>query len=221
MAWKSFTPSSALSWVFYSWLSLTAYSLDTGLGATYPSECVVSAEKFWAERERDSYGDHMKTSRAGAAALVNDEGLRLQSYKDTGGVWTIGYGHTGKLLDGRPVGPGQTITKDEALALFALGLTGAETQVNIAAARAGLQLKQHEFDALVSFTFNTGGKWLDPGYIMGKAIKAKDRNAIGNAFLIYNKDQDPHDPTKMVEVKGLTYRRARERDLFLTGKYPT
>lgn len=29
------------------------------------------------------------------AALKRDEGLRLNAYKDTVGVWTIGYGHTG------------------------------------------------------------------------------------------------------------------------------
>lgn len=41
--------------------------------------------------------------------LKKSEGLRLQAYQDTGGVWTIGYGHTGA-----DVKPGMTITKEEA-----------------------------------------------------------------------------------------------------------
>jgi lysozyme len=217
MRWNT---SSALSLAFCLWLSSTCLSSSLGVGAESSQECSDPALEWWARRMKDSYGDHMHVSREGAKAIAKHEGLRLQSYQDTGGVWTIGYGHTGKLLDGRTVGPGQTITKDEALALFAQGLSGAETRVNITAARVGIKLNQHEFDALVSFTFNTGGKWMDPGYIMGKALKSKDRHSIGNAFLIYNKDNDPKDPTKMVEVRGLTSRRSEERDMFLKGVYP-
>jgi lysozyme len=29
------------------------------------------------------------------AMTENDEGLRLEAYQDSGGVWTIGWGHTG------------------------------------------------------------------------------------------------------------------------------
>lgn len=41
------------------------------------------------------------------------EGLRLKSYKDVVGVWTIGYGHTGP-----EVHEGQEITLDEAFIYF-------------------------------------------------------------------------------------------------------
>ena len=45
-----------------------------------------------------------------AAALIRVfEGLRLTAYRDSGGVWTIGYGHTG--LD---VKPGLVITQAQA-----------------------------------------------------------------------------------------------------------
>ncbi len=36
------------------------------------------------------------------------EGCRLLAYQDTGGVWTIGYGHT------KDIGPGQTCTQEQA-----------------------------------------------------------------------------------------------------------
>ena len=41
------------------------------------------------------------------------EGVRLKSYKDVAGIWTIGYGHTGP-----EVAEGQVITLDEAQVLF-------------------------------------------------------------------------------------------------------
>lgn len=34
------------------------------------------------------------------AELRLDEGCRLQAYRDAGGVWTIGYGHTGPEVHG-------------------------------------------------------------------------------------------------------------------------
>lgn len=41
------------------------------------------------------------------------EGVRLKSYKDIAGIWTIGYGHTGP-----EVHEGQTITLEEAHTYF-------------------------------------------------------------------------------------------------------
>jgi len=41
------------------------------------------------------------------------EGVRLRSYKDSVGIWTIGYGHTSPEIQ-----EGQIITLDEAQVLF-------------------------------------------------------------------------------------------------------
>ena len=54
-----------------------------------------------------SYGD------AGLALTKNFEGCVLTAYADQGGVWTIGYGHTGP-----GVHAGLTITQDQADALL-------------------------------------------------------------------------------------------------------
>lgn len=45
----------------------------------------------------------------GLARLKLDEGLRLTAYRDTVGVWTIGYGCTGK-----GIGPGVAWSQDHA-----------------------------------------------------------------------------------------------------------
>ncbi len=50
----------------------------------------------------------MKTSKAGIDLIKKYEGLRLSSYVDSAGVWTIGYGHTGGVK------MGDVITKEEA-----------------------------------------------------------------------------------------------------------
>lgn len=38
---------------------------------------------------------NMEYSNAGMEVTTTDEGLRLKAYQDSGGVWTIGWGHTG------------------------------------------------------------------------------------------------------------------------------
>lgn len=55
----------------------------------------------------------MTLAEASFAFLSILEGVRLHSYKDVVGVWTIGYGHTGP-----EVAEGQTITQDEAFVFF-------------------------------------------------------------------------------------------------------
>lgn len=46
---------------------------------------------------------------AGLALIKQYEGLRLTAYQDSVGIWTIGYGHTGKV-DGEAVCKGMKIT---------------------------------------------------------------------------------------------------------------
>lgn len=81
----------------------------------------------------------------------------LKTYKDSRGVPTIGYGHTGP-----DVKWGMAITKDNALKLLYSDATKAANCVrrllnewklkNV----KGYQLTQNEFDALVSIVFNSG-----------------------------------------------------------------
>jgi lysozyme len=51
----------------------------------------------------------MKTNAAGVELIKNAEGLRLESYLCPAGVWTIGYGHTG-----RSVLPASKVTEHQA-----------------------------------------------------------------------------------------------------------
>lgn len=55
----------------------------------------------------------MTLSQLLASLLAALEGLRLIAYKDSGGVWTIGFGHTGP-----DVHEGMTITLEQAIAFM-------------------------------------------------------------------------------------------------------
>ena len=91
----------------------------------------------------------MRTSPAGIELIKDFEGLRLEAYPDpgTGGdPWTIGYGHTGP-----EVKPGLIISIEQAGALLKEDLVKFEEAVE---RLITVGLNQHEFDALVSFTYN-------------------------------------------------------------------
>ena len=101
----------------------------------------------------------MKTSQDGISLITKFEGCRLEAYPDVGGVWTIGYGHTGNVK------PGQVITKAEAQLYLIHDLGNSERYVNLY--DKFYEFTQKQFDALVSFTYNCGpgnlGKLLDSG----------------------------------------------------------
>jgi|HubBroStandDraft_3_1064219.scaffolds.fasta_scaffold137474_2 lysozyme len=87
-----------------------------------------------------------------AAALIRVfEGVRLTAYQDTGGVWTIGFGHTGP-----DVKQGDTIFMDEAAALFE---TDAAPLFKLVANSPGVPLVAAA--AYVSFGYNCGAHTLD------------------------------------------------------------
>jgi lysozyme len=77
-----------------------------------------------------------------------EEGLRLEAYRDTSAVWTIGYGHTGP-----EVHEGQVITEGEAKELLHKDVQWAIDAVNH---MVKVPLGQNQFNALVSFVFNVG-----------------------------------------------------------------
>ena len=138
----------------------------------------------------------MKISDKGLNLIKEFEGCRLTAYRDSTGIWTIGYGHT------KGVTSGQTITQAQADEYLRLDVTGAERSVS---AYEGLyHYDQNQFDALTSFTFNCGSgnfrKLIDNG--------KRPLNVVADKILLYNKAGGK-------ELKGLTKRRQAERDLFL------
>ncbi len=87
------------------------------------------------------------------------------------GKWYIGYG-TPCAENEYPDG----ITKEKAEELLRSSLASIEKSVNNFISTNALTLKQHEFDALVSFTYCLGTSWMDSKYRLAKYVIAGMQN---------------------------------------------
>jgi lysozyme len=142
----------------------------------------------------------MKLSHNGAKLIEAFEGFRANPYRDSVGVWTIGYGST------KNVGPHTPpVTRTEAEARMM-----REVDVTYGAAVNGLKLplNQNQFDALVSFVYNVGPGGVSPTTTVGKRLRAHDWHGAADALLAWDKAGGR-------PLAGLTRRRHAERDLFL------
>ena len=152
----------------------------------------------------------MKVSPKGVLEIAEHEGIVIGPYLDSVGVWTYGVGHTAAAGGPDPAKMTKVDTRSwsrekvneevlKALRLFDVDLDKYEARVNKAISRP---LTQHQFDALVSFDFNTGG--------IHRANLTKDINAgrmDGNGFMGW------------VRRKEIIKRRKAEQALFRNGNY--
>ena len=141
----------------------------------------------------------MAFSDNGLAKTKEFEGLRLTAYQDVGGVWTIGYGHTGSVM------PGMTITQAEADDLLRKDVQWAVDCVNRAVT---VPVNQNQFDALVDFTFNIGCSAFQNSTLL-RRLNAKNYAEAAEEFTRWKF-------VKGVEVAGLLRRREADKKLFTT-----
>lgn len=158
----------------------------------------------------------MKTSQSGRTLIEKYEGLILQSYDDandhivpaggsSAGTLTIGYGHTSAA--GAPkVVPGMVITKQQADTILASDLSKVEADVN---KFVKVPVTQNQYDALVSFHFNTGS--LGKSTLL-KVLNTKDYIGAANHFMDYTRGRING---QLVPMAGLVRRRTEEKALFL------
>lgn len=152
----------------------------------------------------------MQLSLNGAALIKQFEGLRLQAYTDVAGVWTIGYGST-RYPDARAVKKGDVLPDEAAAsALFLHTLGQYEEAVN---RLVRIPLAQHQYDALVSFTYNEGTGALAASTLL-KQLNAGQHLQAANQLLAWNKTTDPHTGKKVLN-NNLQQRREKERAYFL------
>jgi lysozyme len=150
----------------------------------------------------------MQMTDRGLLALARHEGLVPGPYRDSTGIWTFGIGHTAAAGLPDPAAMPRGMPKDldatirKAFHLFRTDLARYEAGVRRAVI---VPLEPHEFDALVSFHYNTGGI---ARAALTRHLNAGDRVAAADAFLNWRK------PASIIP------RREAERDLFRLGRYP-
>ena len=151
----------------------------------------------------------MQMTDRGLMALARHEGIVPGPYLDSTGTWTFGIGHTAAAGPPDPATMPRGIPEDldatirKAFHLFRIDLARYEADVLRAVT---VPLKPHEFDALVSFHYNTGGI---ARATLTRHLNAGNRVAAADAFLNWRK------PASIIP------RREAERDLFRHGRYPS
>jgi lysozyme len=137
----------------------------------------------------------------GCERAVADRPGYFTTYRDVVGVLTIGYGHTNLGNVPPPIAEGDVWTETECDAALSADLRRFEDRV---IRICGPGLAPHEFDALVSFDFNTGG--LDRSSIPSK-IKAGRKDLVPETLGRWNKAGGK-------VYRGLTRRRQAEGEEF-------
>ena len=119
------------------------------------------------------------TSDACIEVIKNFEGFAKYPYEDNG-QYSVGYGTRCPEEDlERYMNEG--ITKEEATELLKEFVVSFENYINKFTSKYNLELTQHQFDALLSFTYNVGNGWMsDTGAVFTQAVI---NQATGNEFI--------------------------------------
>lgn len=137
----------------------------------------------------------MKLSPNGMMEIVSHEGICLEPYLDSVGVWTIGIGQT--AYDGFNPRTAAKMTLEQVFDLFRRKIKSYTDAVD----NLKLDLTQYQYDALVSFCYNVG-----PGNLR-KLCSGRSIAGIGEAIMLYRK------PPEIIP------RREKEQRLFKHGIY--
>lgn len=152
----------------------------------------------------------MKAGQECVDLIKQVEGFSQYKYWDYG-QWTIGYG-TGVGADEYPNG----ISKEEAEKLLKKSLGTYEGYVNKFANKYGVTLKQNQFDALVSLSYNMGNIWsaYDDFDLKNYIIDGSEKHS----FLEIAKGFGEWRVAGGKVLQGLVSRREDETKLFLSDR---
>ena len=147
----------------------------------------------------------MKISPRGLELIKDFEGFSSTSYLCVAKIPTIGFGNT-FYENGTKVKLGDQISKTDALKL--LEVVANRDFADKIFPSIKVKVTQNQFDAMVSLAYNIGtGAFLKS--TLFKKVNAGDFTGAGEEFLRWNKANGK-------EVLGLTKRREREKQLFLS-----
>ena len=130
------------------------------------------------------------------------EGFSSQAYKCPAGVWTVGWGHTG-----RDVYEGVTITEKEASLLLEKEVRKLEEEVLF---YLDNKPTTNELDALTSLCYNVGLGAFKKSRLLKRINLKENGELISKEWIEFNKVNGK-------VVKGLLRRRAEEICLYFTN----
>ena len=146
----------------------------------------------------------MKTSQEGIDLIKHFEGCELESYRCSANVLTIGYGTTKNVVEG------MKITQNQAEEMLMKDL---EEFAEYVEDLIDVKLDQHQFDALVAWTYNLGPTNLKTSTLR-KVLNKGAYDDVPEQMKRWNKAGGQ-------VLKGLVRRRAAEALLFEGKKWHT
>lgn len=114
----------------------------------------------------------MEASEVLIEKIKEFEGFVPLAYRCPAGVWTVGYGHTRGVYEGRRV------NEEEAEELLREDLVPCEHFVE----KLGVTRTQGQFDALVDFVFNLGTERLEDSTLLKKIREGAPTAEIKDEF---------------------------------------
>lgn len=147
-----------------------------------------------------------KVCQAAIDLIRSHEKCVLRAYQDQGkkgGIWTIGWGHTGDVHEG------DFWSQEMADSTLVDDIDFAERAV---ASYTRVPLNDHQFGALVDFAFNEGPQTLFESSVLEK-LNQGDYEGACEALALYDK---MHVGGVKIVSKDLAKRRAEEQALFRT-----
>ena len=147
----------------------------------------------------------MTTSSQAEAIIKKFEGKRLKAYKDSGGLYTIGYGSTYNFDKNRPVISTDVIDDNTALNWLRKEISTRSAEIK---KLIKVPVNQNMFDSLTSLAFNIGTGAFKKSTLLRLLNAGSNKNLVADEFLKWNK-------VKGNIVPGLTNRRILEKELFL------
>lgn len=144
-------------------------------------------------------------SKDGYDLIKSFEGLETTAYKDSAGIWTIGYG-TIKYPNGTRVAEGDKISQAQAQSYLESDSKWVDACLD---KHIKVKVSQKQFDALASLVYNIGETAFSSSTLL-KKLNAGDYKGAGDQFDVWVNAGGKR-------VQGLVNRRAKEKALFLAG----
>lgn len=181
--------------------TVRAYSYANGIYSTTYREFTILVVSTTDRTTTSSESRRISDEMLNAVALF--EGYFPEVYPDTlaGNIPTVGYGY----VVSKNTTFYNSLTKTEAMAMLAdtLNRRGYTTQLNTFITQNSIKMNQHQFDALVSFSYNVGsGYWNSSTPCYLRTIMKENTYAVPDNLSVSNPLYGKVSATKLSVYNG-------------------